>query len=39
MNKEEFCRMLDTLSDEELDLFYQYLKELAQKYQKEGEKK
>ena len=39
MNKEEFCRMLDTLSDEELDLFHQYLKELAQKYQKEGEKK
>jgi hypothetical protein len=37
MNREEFCKLLDTLSNEELEAFYQYLKALSEKCQKGGE--
>lgn len=39
MSKEEFRRLLDLLTDEEREELYQYMQSLAQKCQKEGEKK
>ncbi|MEE1137541.1 MAG: hypothetical protein U0M02_03585 [Acutalibacteraceae bacterium] len=34
MTKEEFCKLLDTLSDEGLEAFRQYLETVVEEYQK-----
>lgn len=39
MNREEICRLLDLLTDEEYEEIYQYMQSLAEKCKKEGEAK
>ena len=39
MNREEFNRLIDLLTDEEREELYQYMQSLARNCQKEGETK